>query len=452
MDSTLGVIASGDVLICGETIEAVGKGLEAPNAEIIDATGMIISPGFVDTHRHVWQTQLRTVATDWSLFDYFVQMRSVYSGFYNPEDAYLGNYVGALEALNARITTIVDHCHILNSPEHSDEAVRGLKDAGCRGIFCYGLFDNPQNWNPEPSPDTASWRKEDARRIRRDALASDKGLLVFGFAPTEVTATDFETSCAEIAFARELGARRISCHVSMGAYDTGMEFVRQLGGVGLMGEDMLFVHGSTLTDDELRIMCDGGAGLSATPETELQMGMGHPVAVRAQAADVRTSLGIDIVSNYSGDMQAQMRLLLQAQRGLENSQLKNPPREIRFKAKDALRLATMGGAEVLGWENRIGSVTPGKQADLILTGCDAINMVPCLDPIGGIVLNANPSNIDTVFVAGRAVKKDGHLVNVEWQGLRDQIRQSSARIVEGFASIDKGPIEDLAATFMLGAN
>jgi cytosine/adenosine deaminase-related metal-dependent hydrolase len=146
-----------------------------------------------------------------------------------------------------------------------------------------------------------------------------------GLAPTEVVATPFEQSCREIRLGRELGAHRISCHVSMGAYDNGLEFVRQLGEAGLLAPDLLFVHGSSLTDDELAMIARSGAAISSTPETELQMAMGHPVVARAQAAGARPSLGIDIVSNYSGDMFARMRLLLQAQRGLEKCEARQEP-------------------------------------------------------------------------------------------------------------------------------
>ncbi len=448
MDPAVGVMPRGDVLIEGDRILSVAESIDAPGAAVIEASDMIVSPGYVDTHRHIWQTQLRTVATDWSLFDYFVQMRSIYSGFYTPDDAYLGNHIGALESINAGITTVVDHCHIMNSPDHSDEAIRGLKDAGTRGIFCYGLYGNPENWSEQPTGLSDGWRYDDARRIRSDGLASSNDLLVFGFAPTEVTATDFETTCREISFARELGAYRISCHVSMGNYDAGTEVVRQLGEAGLLADDLLFVHGATLTADELKWMADNGAALSVTPETELQMGMGNPCAVRALDAGVRTSIGIDIVSNYAGDMQAQMRLLLQAQRGLENAARTDAPREIRFKALDVLRIATIGGAEALGWDNQIGSLTPGKQADIVLTRCDDINMVPCIDPVGALVLNANSSNVDSVFVAGRQLKKDGKLTHVDWPTLRRDIRQSSERIVKGFHSIDRQAIEDAAARLM----
>ena len=197
MDPALGDFEAGDILIDGEQIGAVGRSLAVENADIIDATGMIAIPGFVDTHRHVWQTQLRTVATDWTLFRYFTQMRSIYSSFYAPGDAYLGNLAGACEALNAGITTVIDHSHIMNSPEHADEAVRGLRDAGIRGIFCYGLFPNPAQHPFRMALDPA-WRFDDARRLRRETLSSDDALLTMGLAPSEVEATPFDTSCAEI--------------------------------------------------------------------------------------------------------------------------------------------------------------------------------------------------------------------------------------------------------------
>ena len=448
MDARLGDLDEADILVEGDRIAAVAARVDAGDAPSIDAAGMIVLPGFVDAHRHVWQTQLRTVATDWSLFDYFSRMRSIYSSFYEPEDAYLGNYAGALEALNAGITTIVDHCHIINSPRHADEAVRGLSDAGIRGIFCYGLFPNPTQ-HPFRMEIRPAWRFDDARRVRREHFSAAGGLLEFGIAPTEVEAMPFEDLVAEIAFARELGAQRISCHVAMGAYDRGRRVVAQLAQAGLLHDDLLFVHGSALTEEELEAVRDGGAGIAATPETELQMGMGHPVTARALERGVKIGLGVDIVSNYAGDMFAPMRLQLQAQRGWDNARLEAPPRAVRFKAREVLELATIGGARALGLESRVGSLAPGKQADIILIRTDAINMVPVSDPIGAVVLNANIHDVDTVLVAGRTVKRSGALVGVDWAELSERLRRSQRRIATGFDGVPRQEIEAMASGFML---
>lgn len=441
-----------DVLVRGNRIADVAPQIACSDATVIDASGMIVLPGFVDTHRHVWQTQLRTVATDWSLFNYFVQMRLMYSGFYRPDDVYLGNHVGALEALDAGITTIVDHCHILHTPEHTDEALRGLEESGIRAIFCYGLFESPSHGGDAARASLPlGWRLGDARRVRRDRLASDDGRIRMGIAPSEIDASPYRANVAEIRFARELAAHRISCHVAMGAYDSGNRFVERMGKDGLLAEDLLFVHGSALTDDELRRMSDAGAAVSVTPETEMQMGMGFPVAVRARDAGVRSSLGIDIVSNYSGDMFAQMRLCLQASRALENREYERrgaAPRTIRLRARDVLDLATRAGAEAAGLADRTGTIEAGKQADIVLIRTDAIHMTPAIDAVGAVVLNANSSDVDTVLVAGRCVKRDGRLVGVDWPALSARLRASSSRIVAGMQGLSIPAMEQMAAGMM----
>jgi cytosine/adenosine deaminase-related metal-dependent hydrolase len=182
------------------------------------------------------------------------------------------------------------------------------------------------------------------------------------------------------------------------------------------------------------------------------MGMGHPVARRARDRGARTSLGIDIVSNYAGDMFGQMRLLLQAERGRENDAVSEPPRSVTLRARDVLELATIGGARAAGVGDRAGSLVPGGQADLILVRTDAINMVPAIDAVGAVVLNANVHDVDTVLVAGRAVKRGGRLVGVDWPVLAAKLRRSSERILAASGRVDIAPIEAMAAGFMLAPN
>jgi cytosine/adenosine deaminase-related metal-dependent hydrolase len=427
-----------DVLVANGRIAAIGPGISAPDAELIDAAGMIVAPGFVDTHRHVWQTQLRTLATDWSLFDYFVLMRTIASTFYTAEDAYLGNYVGALEALDAGVTTLVDHCHILNTSEHAEEAARGLQDAGIRAVFCFGTYANDPRV-PMDVPADPDWRVEAARRLRAGRLSSDTALVRFGFAPFEAEAVPLEMLAAEIDLARSLGAAAISCHVAMGAYDSGAHVVEKLGAKGLLGPDLLFVHGAALTDHELDLIRDSGAAISSTPETELQMGMGFPVAQRAFEHGVRVGLGVDIVSNYSGDMFMPMRLGLQSTRALRNledyQRQGKAPAVVSPTAARVLRMATLGGAEAIHLENQIGSLEVGKRADIILVRTDSIHMTPAHDAVGALVLNARPSDVDTVFVDGQPVKRHGKLT-ADWPAQRPRFVSSCERLIEGYRSVD----------------
>lgn len=426
-----------DILVENGRIVAIEPDIAA-NAEIIDAQDSIVMPGFVDTHRHVWQTQLRTTATDWSLFDYFVQMRLSYSTFYTAEDAYLGNLVGALEALDAGVTTLVDHCHILNTPEHAEEAARGLQDAGLRAIFCYGTFGNAPRV-PMDVPGDPGWRHKTARDIRRHRLADGKGLVRFGFAPSEAEAMSFEDLVAEIRLARELDAAAISLHAAMGPYAFDAHLVEKLHAENMLGPDLLFVHGAAFTDLELKLISESGGAISATPETELQMGMGFPVAWRASEHKVKVGLGVDIVSNYSGDMFMPMRLGLQSTRAHRNEAFgkrHKAPRRIGPDAFSALRLATLGGAEAIRMDREVGSLEVGKSADIAIIGTGAMHMSPAFDPVGAVVLNARPSDIHTVLVNGRVVKRDGALVGVDWPALRTKFMSSAERIMAGFRTVN----------------
>lgn len=440
----------GDVLIDGETIATIGPQLKLSDAEELDAGGGILLPGFVDTHRHTWQTQLRSTAGNWSLYDYLVQMRLIFSTYYGPDDVYLGNAVGAFDALNAGVTTIVDHCHILNSPEHADEAIRGLTDAGIRAVFCYGIFANPKSHSPLDIDFNMGWRYEDAKRIRTNALASDEGLIRFGLAPNEPEAVPFDVSLQDARFARDLGANLISVHVAMGAYDQGHRYVANLRKAGFLLPEFLFVHGASLTDEEIAMIAEAEAGLSSTPETELQMGMGYPVALKARANGVRAGLGVDIVSNYSGDMFAQMRMMIQSVRAAANASLEaegRAPRRVSPSAKDVLRLATLGGAEALHLEKSIGTIEVGKRADLIVIGTQSIAMTPAIDPFSAVVFNASSADVELVMVNGSLRKMKGELVGLDWPQMGGRLRRSSEAIVAKADRVDRHQIEAVVDTF-----
>jgi cytosine/adenosine deaminase-related metal-dependent hydrolase len=414
-------------------------------ARVIDAAGKIVMPGFVDTHRHVWQTQLRTVAADWTLYDYLVNMRSVYSGFYEAEDAYLGNYLGALEALNAGITTLVDHCHLINSPEHTDRLIDGLEESGIRAIFCHGMFVNPK-FNPFSMEEGPGWRYDDIARIRRERIKTDTGRISLGVNPQEPESGPPQRLHEEVARFREMGVKAISMHVAMGCYDGQNRVVQHLAEADLLGPDMIFVHGASLTQEEIEAIRAAGSGISSTPETELQMGMGYPLALSGRDAGTRISLGIDIVSNYPGDMFSQMRIAMQMARAQDNEELARrhrAPRRLRVKARDALRLGTLGGAEALHMEHSIGTIEVGKAADIIVIGTDSLAMTPAHDAVGAVVLGAAASDVDAVIVDGVVRKENGMLVGVEMSALRARLMESARRIHASAAYVPRDGIHAL---------
>ncbi|KAK4939291.1 hypothetical protein LTR10_020380 [Elasticomyces elasticus] len=431
VDDTIGIQMNSDILVQDGLIKDIGPNLiSRHNGEVFDATDCIVSPGFVDTHHHMWQQLIRGVTTDWSLANYLDNIRNIYGSLYTPDDVYTANHFAALDLINNGITTVIDHCHILNSSKHTDAAIKGLKDAGIRGTWCYGFYRNPGRSDlPGFDPDITTpagfdhqARRQDAKRAREEHFPEnnpEKQLLTFGGAPTEAEGMTEEALRDEIDFFRSIGARVVTMHVAIGNYAA-----------------------SSFTDSELDLIKNTGSGISATPETELQMGMGHPIAFRAAEVGCHVGLGIDITSNQSNDMLALMRLLLQAERGKRHRE--NPgtvPIDIQPKSEEALYMATMGGAKSIGLDHIIGSITPGKRADLVITRCDDMNVVPVTKPVGALMYNAHVGNIDTVLINGKIVKKDGKVVGVDWPKLREDVRTRTARMLD-IAAKAPPPSED----------
>ncbi|KLP06377.1 cytosine deaminase and related metal-dependent hydrolase [Fusarium fujikuroi] len=432
-EESIGNVAHCDVLIEHGFIKAVGPKLEHSDHIVIDGTDAIVSPGFIDTHRHTWQTQLRTICTDFVLSDYLLNVRHIYGSCYSAEDAYLGNYCGALESIDNGITYLIDHSHIMNSPAHADAAIKGLRDAKIRGTFCYGFYPNPawagSNVDAEREKDV-EWRLKDAARVRQEhfPVNGPDELLRFGVAPSEAEAIPFQQLLHEFEAARSIGAAIITAHIALGKFDSGHMTTKRFGELDLLGSDILWSHANSLTDEELQLVKKYDLGLSATPEIEMQMGVGYPIAYKAKQRGVRVGLGVDITSNCPGDMFQQMRLVLQAQRYEE--QKKSPfPLPMARPCAEVLEMATIGGARAVGLEKLIGSITPGKRADLIMTKCDSTRLTPVHDPVAALVNYANGSDIDTVMVNGEILKSGGKLVNVEWPKIRAETRKSAAKIM-----------------------
>ncbi|KIX03502.1 uncharacterized protein Z518_07055 [Rhinocladiella mackenziei CBS 650.93] len=449
IDSNIGNVPNCDVVIEDGFISAVGPNLpHSSDHTVIDGTNAIVSPGFIDTHRHIWQTQLTAIGTDYVLSDYILDLRHIYGASYSAHDAYMGNYCGALASIDNGITYLIDHSHIINSPEHADAAVKGLKDAKIRATFCYAMYRNPP-WDGscmdhEREEKTPDWRLQDARRVRETLFQSNgpEDLVRFGFALSEPDLTPIDRLVHEIEQARAMGAAVITAHISIGKWDPGNCITRQLGQRKVLGPDMVLSHCNNLRDDEIDFVREYGVGTATTPDTELQMGMNHPIAFKAKDRNCTASLGVDVCCSAPADMFAQMRLLLQVQRHLEHEKGTGAPLKMSRMCAEVLEIATMGGAKAVGLEKVIGSITPGKRADLLITRCDSPRLIPAHDPVGTLVLFANGSDIDTVFINGEIVKSGGKLENVDWPKIREELRASVASVME---RSKKAPMEDVEA-------
>jgi cytosine/adenosine deaminase-related metal-dependent hydrolase len=434
MDPALGVLPRGDVLIEADTIAAIGVDLDVHDAEVVDLSGHILAPGMVDTHRHTWQTQVRAICADWSLADYFYGIRLAVSPAYTPNDVYLGNKLGALEALNAGVTTLLDFSHCNNTPDHSDAAVTGLRDSGVRGRFCYGFFEsNPAA--PPHFPDHGS-RIKDFERVAASYFSGD-GLLTLGVALTEMGLVPFSDTRAEIAAARAHGALIASHMACVWQMPSGFD---ELAQAGLLGPDQVHIHCNVLTDEQWRILADSGAKVSISVETELNMGMGRPVFAKCDQFGVKPTLSCDVVSLNSGDVITQARMGLAFKRWADTENLNLAGKDVErvsTTAWQALEWATINGAEACGLSDQIGSITVGKKADLMMVGGPGIAPHPIVDAPGTLIYQTKPSDVRHVMVAGRFVKRDGVLVEHDLPKLLAEADESCEQILARISAVSR---------------
>lgn len=434
MDPEHGVL-TGDLLIEDSTIAAIGPDLDVTDAEIVDVTGHIVAPGMVDTHRHTWQTQARAICADWTLADYFYGIRLAVSPSYRPEDVHLGNKLGALEALNAGVTTILDFSHCNNTPDHSDAAVAGLLDAGVRAKFCYGFF--------ESSPMAPPYFEDHAARVKDfERIASThftgSGLVGLGVALTELGLVPFKDTRREIEVAREHDAL-IATHMgTVWQMPSGFD---EIADAGLLGPDQVHIHCNTLTDAQWRRLADSGAKVSIAVETELNMGMGRPVFARCDEHGVKPTLSCDVISLNSGDIATQARMGLGFKRWADAEHLNlagKDPEQLSTTSLQALEWATVNGADACGLADQVGSLTVGKQADVMVVGGDGFATHPVLDAPGALIFQTTPSDVRHVLVAGEFVKRDGRLVGHDLAKLLAEADASGTRIVEQARRLSPG--------------
>ncbi|WP_052664071.1 amidohydrolase family protein [Nitriliruptor alkaliphilus] len=423
-DEDLGTV-HGDVLIEDGKISAVGPDLAAEGATELLASGKIILPGFVDTHRHTWQGAIRQIGVGWDFPTYRRHIQNTWGPAFTPDDVYIGNLVGAYSALDAGITTLRDESHIQNSPQHTDKAVAALKDSGIRAIFAYG-------W---PSIDSDKWmlrgeatHPEDIRRVRSELLSDDDALVTLAAMLRGPELATPQVTAADVALARELGIR-MSMHVGNGPWGPMFRGIGTLADLGLLGEDMLFIHCCTSDDDELKALADAGAHASVSAAIEAVLpGLGAPATGRLMNHGIRPSLSIDTEASVAGDMFNVMRAAIAAH-GLGVTLQPDVYEQLPSATPtDLLEFATIRGAEACGLGHRIGSITPGKDADLIIMDLEAPNLVPANDIAGSVVGAGHAGNVETVMVAGRIVKHQSRLVDVSLSEVRARAESSRDRL------------------------
>jgi cytosine/adenosine deaminase-related metal-dependent hydrolase len=452
MDPAIGDLPQGDVLVDGDRIAQVAPRIEASADRTIAAAGMVLLPGLVNAHIHTWETALRGIGGDWAGSDYFNFFHATLAPLYTPQDTFIGTLVGALAQIDGGVTTILDWCHNNKTPEHTDAAVDGLFESGIRAVFGHGTVKEP----PRPGQPHFSQVPHplgEIRRLRGGRLSSDDALVTLAMAILGPDYSTLEVCRQDLRAAREFGLLS-TAHVWGKDNRLVPGGYRTIAAEGLLGPDHNVVHANYIADDELQILVDSGASITSTAAGEMHSHVVEPLSGRVRRLGGRPSIGVDSEVATKGDMFDAMRFALRIHRYYANVETVrrieteadspearfargqktigtggSPIQQVSIPMREALEWATIDNARALRLDHRIGSLTPGKQADLILVSQDGLHLVSSQDPAQTVVSYAQTTDVDTVMIAGRIVKEGGRLAFPGLARRKDELRQSAARLL-----------------------
>jgi 5-methylthioadenosine/S-adenosylhomocysteine deaminase len=407
MDPAIGDLPRGDIHVRAGAIVAVGPDLAAPDAQIIDARSMIALPGLIDTHWHMWGAVARNMAGETEPTGYFPLSRALGAQF-TPQDNARGVRLALAEATHSGITTVHNWSHNLLSPAYADAELEVHREVGSRARFGYGYSRNTGADQTLPLDDVA--------RVQKQWFGDGNGLLTLGIASRGPENNTLDICRKEWDTARRLGIP-ITCHIGThpisSTVNAGIIQSHKVDGIEvldeakLLGPDVLLVHATWSSDRDMERLAATRTPVSLSPFTELRTGFGITPVARLLKFGVPVSLSVDTTLLCgNADMFAIMKAIQNIADGVAPSEFAIDPRRV-------LQMATIDGANALGIADRVGSLTPGKRADVILVRTAELNMAPLTEPVRMIVQSAQPANVDLVMVDGRILKRDGRLTTID---------------------------------------
>lgn len=397
MDPRLGDLENADVLIAGDRIRSVGRSLGVADAKLIDGRGKIVMPGFVDAHTHLWQTLIRGRASDQNLHGWLNKcVTPLYGSAVTGADAYAGARLSAFDSVSSGITTVVDWSHAYNA-DFACGNLRALTDSKLRFFFAYGCEGSLEQMSA-------------VRRLKHDLI--DRSPLAHLQIAVHATVANYTRLAPCVQLGRELGVP-LNVHLNESQADLPTEQMEALRRLRALRPGLIVNHAVYMTDAELDELARHDVRVSHSPLSNMRLAAGVARLPDMRARGIKIGLGLDGGPNDTTDMFNTMRIAVGLQRAVSTNPTTFP------MPGEALRMATLGGAEVLGLEREIGSLTPGKQADIQVIDAQQVNFAPRVDWKSQLVFNAQPSNVHWVFVNGIALKRNGHLAGNVRKALRD---------------------------------
>ncbi|KAF2098049.1 Metallo-dependent hydrolase [Rhizodiscina lignyota] len=432
-----------DVLVEGQRISKIGPNLEGEgaNVEVIDALDCIVSPGLIDGHRHVFQSQLRTTVANATLLEYCSDLLQGRMTFLDADDMYISQLSGTTEALWCGVTTVMDHSHVVTSPERAEKCIKATIESGIRSIYCVATFALPSSLNPMVFPDMDVQHAEQIALFKKLSAEkplggpSNDGRVTLGLGYDTINHRSMDEARGILQYAKDNDIT-VTFHDVERFNLSSLETLRTHN---LPLPKITLSH--TCDPDETRVnfVKENGIGVVSTPESELSMSHGYPAAFQLQRAGCRVGLGVDSPAICSGDIFFAMRLALQNQRGRTNAEYHargKVPDKIREQVDDVLYMGTLGGAEAVHRDADIGSIEPGKFADIIIIRTDSPSMVSSVNLGAAMVTNTHASDVSTVMVNGEIVKKDGKMLRVNWDELKTKLRENRKKLEPRWKDVD----------------
>lgn len=396
-EGALGRLHDADVLIDHDRISAVGKHLDAGGATVLDGHGKIVMPGFIDVHNHLWQTLIRGCATDQELNGWLRGcVLPLYTSSISSADGNAGARLGTLDVISSGVTTVTDWSHAFNA-DFARGNLRALQDSRLRFVFAYAANRQPATL-------------AEIRRVKRESIDPDP--LAHLEIAVHPTAANYENTVAAQRLAEELGVP-LNVHLHESPADPATGQLDALRRAGALRPGLVTDHTIQMTDAELDELAAHDVRVAHNPLSNMRLASGIARVPDMHARNMKVGLGLDGGTDDGSDMFADMKAAVGLQRAVSHDPARFPT------PADVLRMATLGGAEVLGLEGEIGSLTPGKQADVQLINPGALDFAPRLDWVSQLVFNGQPANVEWVFVAGRALKRDGRVVGDQARVIAD---------------------------------
>ncbi len=413
MDAMIPNLVSGDVLVEGDRILAVEANIRAEGAEVIEAAGNIVLPGLIDAHHHAWLGVMRRLMPDVDdLFAYIDVVAEKLGAHYRPLDMYVSTKLTAVAALESGITTIIDACHNSRSPEHSDAALESLDSAGIRALHMVGA--------PMDKKASAEHLPRDLERLasRWNTSGSLVRVGLFG-----------QLNLDWWKVARGLNTQILTEFIGDLA-KLGPQFAE----VGVLGPHNIFNHCTRVPDETWKLFADAAVNVTVNPRSDALFGFDDDGFAYQKAIDhgLMPALGIDLDTAFGSDMFGEMHALFGQQRAAMRY------RRVRGEADapapisvdEVLRAATVNGARAAGLATSIGTLSPGKQADIIMLRTNGVAVFPVTNAIGTIVQAVERSDVDTVMVGGRLRKRRGKLIGVDIEKLTATVIASRDYLLE----------------------